>query len=177
VSVILHGKLMSLGIIPVLWFSNMFPKQLQLMFECKSLKVRVGITLRLTVYRQSVYLDFKPLEVHDQILFFFQLNLFVHSPYLTSSLTSEWICLLWIGFAFVKCTESTYNLLLKILACALYTDPLSVQALHNRSCLSYLCYNGSFVTWKVVILTAAKFKPTDPEVPGSIPGATRFSKK
>jgi hypothetical protein len=42
---------------------------------------------------------------------------------------------LWIGFAFVKCTYRIYSMLLKILPFALLTNPLSVQALHSRSCL------------------------------------------
>jgi hypothetical protein len=38
-----------------------------------SFKVKVKVTLRLAVYRQSVRLGVKPLETHDQI-FFFPLN-------------------------------------------------------------------------------------------------------
>jgi hypothetical protein len=43
----------------------------------------------------------------------------------------------------------------------IYTRPLSVQAENSRSCpiLSSSGYNGSLVTWTVVRLTAAKFKP------------------
>jgi hypothetical protein len=59
----------------------------------------------------------------------------------------------------VKCKYGTYNMLLKILPFALYTSPLSVQALQNRSCLSYLCYSGFLVTRTVACLTTAKFKP------------------
>jgi hypothetical protein len=42
-----------------------------------------------------------------------------------------------------------------------YTGPLSVQAQYNRSCpiISSSCYNSSLVTWKVLWVTAAKFKP------------------
>jgi hypothetical protein len=35
------------------------------------LKVKVKVTLRLAVYRQSVRLGVRPLETHDQIFFFF----------------------------------------------------------------------------------------------------------
>jgi hypothetical protein len=50
-------------------------------------------------------------------------------------------------------------MLLKILTCALYTSPLSVQALQSRSpILCILCYNSSLVTWTVVSLTTAEFK-------------------
>jgi hypothetical protein len=72
--------------------------------------------------------------------FYFQLNLCSHNPYVRSCLMRGWVCLLWIGFTFVKCTYCTYSMLLKILAFAVYTSPLSVQALQSRSCLSYLSY-------------------------------------
>jgi hypothetical protein len=79
----------------------------------------------------------KPLEVHDQI-FFLQLNPCGHSPYVISSMARGWVCLLWIGFAFVKCTYRTYSMLSKIFPFALYTNSLSVQALQSRSCLAHL---------------------------------------
>jgi hypothetical protein len=41
---------------------------------------------------------------------------------------------------FVKCTHRTYSLLLKVLAFALHTSPLSVQAFQSRSCPSYVSY-------------------------------------
>jgi hypothetical protein len=47
---------------------------------------------RLAVYRQSVHLGAKPLEIHDQYLF--QLNTCDYSPYVISSLTTGWICCL-----------------------------------------------------------------------------------
>jgi hypothetical protein len=69
---------------------------------------------------------------------FFQRNLCDNSPYVTSSLTRRWVCLLWYEYAwpFVKCTFRTYSLLLKILPFALHTSPLSLQALQDSSCLS-----------------------------------------
>jgi hypothetical protein len=63
------------------------------------LKVKVKVTLRLAVYRQSVCLGVKPLETHNQT-FFFQLNYCVNRPYVTSSLTRRWVYLLWIFLAF-----------------------------------------------------------------------------
>jgi hypothetical protein len=54
------------------------------------LGVRVRVTLRLAVYRQSVPLGAKPLETHGTE--FFQLNPCGHSPYVTSSLTRGWVC-------------------------------------------------------------------------------------
>jgi hypothetical protein len=47
-----------------------------------SVRVRVTITLRLAVYRQSVRLGAKPLETHGQI--FFQLNTCGNNPYVAS---------------------------------------------------------------------------------------------
>jgi hypothetical protein len=43
----------------------------------------------------------------------------------------------------------------------MYKNSLSVQALNSRVCLivSSSRYNGNFVNWTVVCLTAAKFKP------------------
>jgi hypothetical protein len=43
----------------------------------------------------------------------------------------------------------------------IYTSPPSVQAQYSRSCpiISSSCYNGSLITWTVLCLTAAKFKP------------------
>jgi hypothetical protein len=103
--------------------------------------VKVTVTLRLAVYGQSVRLGVKPLETHYQRFFFFfwQLNPCCHSPNVTSFLTRGLGCLLY-AWPFVKCTYRTYNMLLKILAFALYAYPLSVQALQSRSCLSYISY-------------------------------------
>jgi hypothetical protein len=53
--------------------------------------VRVKVTLRLAVYLQSVRLGAEPLETHNQN-FFPQMNTGGHSPYITSCLTSGWIC-------------------------------------------------------------------------------------
>jgi hypothetical protein len=44
------------------------------------------------------------------------------------------------AWPFAKCMYHTYSMLLKIFPCALYTSPLSVQALQSRSCLSYASY-------------------------------------
>jgi hypothetical protein len=51
------------------------------------------------MYRQSVRLGVRPLEAHDE-RFFFQVNSFGKSLYVTSSLTRRWVCLLWIRLAF-----------------------------------------------------------------------------
>jgi hypothetical protein len=64
-------------------------------YSCQSQRV----TLRLAAYRQSVCLGARPLETHDH-RFIFQLNSCGNSPYVTSSLTRGWACLLWICLAF-----------------------------------------------------------------------------
>jgi hypothetical protein len=69
-----------------------------------------------------------------------QLNPCGHSPYVTFSLKRGWVCLLWIGLAFVRCIYCTYSMLLKILPSVLYSSSLSVQTLQNRSCLPYSSY-------------------------------------
>jgi hypothetical protein len=51
------------------------------------------VTLRLAVNRHSIHLGVKPLETHDQ-RFLFQLNPCPYSPYVTSSLTTGWVCCL-----------------------------------------------------------------------------------
>jgi hypothetical protein len=74
-------------------------------------RVRVRVTLRLAVYRQSVRLGTEPLETNGQN-FFPQLNTCAHSPYtsITSSLTRGWAChlqlLLVLASAFILGSES-----------------------------------------------------------------------
>jgi hypothetical protein len=68
---------------------------------------------------------------------FFRLNPLGNGPYVTSSLTIRWVCLLWVclwsslHFAYITCY-------CKILPFALHTSPLSVQALESRSWVSYI---------------------------------------
>jgi hypothetical protein len=60
--------------------------------KCRlTFRVRVEVTLRLAVYRQSVRLGVKSLETRHQY-FMFQLNTCGYSPYVTSSLTRGWVC-------------------------------------------------------------------------------------
>jgi hypothetical protein len=54
------------------------------------LAVRIGITLWLAVYFQSVCLGVKSLESHDQYSFF-RLNTCGYSPYVTASLMRGWV--------------------------------------------------------------------------------------
>jgi hypothetical protein len=93
----------------------------------------------------------KPFEDHEQRLFFFKLNTCGHTPYVTSSLTRGWVCVLWVGFAFVKCTYRTFSILLKILPCALYTSPLVTPGFAKQfmSILHILCFNGNLKSFEL----------------------------
>jgi hypothetical protein len=73
-------------------------------------KVKVKVTLRLAVYRQSVRLGVKPRETHDQR--FFQLIPCSNSRYVTSSLTRRWVCLLWLAWPFIKRTACYWKFFL-----------------------------------------------------------------
>jgi hypothetical protein len=81
-------------------------------------RVRAIVTLLLVVCHQSVRHCTKPLETDGQRFFFSELNTCSHSPYVTSSLTRGWVCLLRIEFTFVKCTYGTYSMLLSYLSYA-----------------------------------------------------------
>jgi hypothetical protein len=67
-----------------------------------SVKVKVIVTLWLVVYCLSVHLGVKPLETHDQRLFFSNWTLAVIVPYVAPSLTRRWVCFLWMNLAFCK---------------------------------------------------------------------------
>jgi hypothetical protein len=58
-----------------------------------NVKVKVKVTLRLVVYHLSVRFGVKPFETHDQ-RHFCHLNPCGHSPYVISSLTRRWVCIL-----------------------------------------------------------------------------------
>jgi hypothetical protein len=72
-------------------------------------RVRVRVTLRLAVYRQTVRLGAKTLETHGQN-FFSKLNTCGHSLHVTSSRQRRWIChlqlLLGLASAFILRSES-----------------------------------------------------------------------
>jgi hypothetical protein len=55
-------------------------------------KVRVRVTLRLAIYRQSARPDDRPPPRPTTGNFIFQLNTCDYSPYVTSSLTRGWVC-------------------------------------------------------------------------------------
>jgi hypothetical protein len=58
-------------------------------------------------------------------------------------------------------TFHTYRILLKTFPFALHANPLVSTGFAEQimPILRILCYNGSLVTWTVVSLTTAKFKP------------------
>jgi hypothetical protein len=60
--------------------------------------VKVKVTLRLEGYRQSVILALSSLRPNTRN--FFQLNSSGNIPYVTSSPTRRWVCLLWICLAY-----------------------------------------------------------------------------
>jgi hypothetical protein len=62
--------------------------------------VKVKVTLRLAVCRQSVRLGAKPFETHCH--HFFQFNACGHSPYVISFLMRGWVCRLQLLLAFAS---------------------------------------------------------------------------
>jgi hypothetical protein len=90
-------------------------------------------------------------------LFFFQVIPCSHSPYVTSSLTRRWVCLLLI-WPFVQCVYRTYSMLLKNIAFALYTKPLISRGF-AKHIIVISCYNSMLVTWTVISFVTDKFKP------------------
>jgi hypothetical protein len=93
---------------------------------------------------------------------FFQLNSCENRPYVTSSLMRRWVCLLWIYLAFRQVYIShTYSMLLKIsFVCTIHKSSVSTGFTEQiMPILRILRHNGSLLTWTVVGLTTAKFKP------------------
>jgi hypothetical protein len=117
----------------------------------KEVEVRVKVTLRLAVYRQSVWLDVKPPTE----------PLRYKSLYSTSFWREDGFVSYEYAWPFVKCTYRTYSMLLKNY-CFCTTHKSSVSTGSGEQImpiLHSLCYNGSLVTWTVVSLTISKFKP------------------
>jgi hypothetical protein len=84
------------------------------------------------------------------------------------SLTTGRVCRLSQSVSSNKSIVSMYNYLhftymfhVLLNTYTIYTKPLSVQAQYRKLCpiSGNFGYNGSLVTWTVVCLTAAKFKP------------------
>jgi hypothetical protein len=96
-----------------------------------------------------------------EFFFFWQLNSCGHSP-ITSSLTRGGVCLIWIRFASPLSSLRIAHIACywKYFLCTIYKPSVSPGfAKQIMSSLLILCYNGSLVTWTVVSLTTAKFKP------------------
>jgi hypothetical protein len=92
---------------------------------------------------------------------FLRVNSRSHSPYVTSSLRRGCVCLSWICLAFLQVYVSyIWHLTDNYSFCSIHKFPLSPGSKKQIMFISgILCYNGSLVTWTVISLTAAKFKP------------------
>jgi hypothetical protein len=87
-----------------------------------------------------------------------QLNPCNNSPYVTSSLTRRWVCLIWICLAFHQ--AYVWHVIENSSCCTIYKSSVSTGfAKQIMPILCILFYNSSLVTWMVVSLTGAKFKP------------------
>jgi hypothetical protein len=77
-----------------------------------------------------------------------------HNPYVTSSLTRRWVCLLWICLSYVKCTYRTYSVLLKILPFCSICKSSDSQGFAKQIMPSLLIlrYNGSLLTLTVTAI-------------------------
>jgi hypothetical protein len=92
---------------------------------------------------------------------FFQLNPCGHSPYVTSSLTKRWVCPLWICLAICQVyVLHIWHVIKNSFFCTIYKPPVSPGFRKQiMLILCILCYNGSLVSWMVISLTTANFKP------------------
>jgi hypothetical protein len=99
--------------------------------------VKVGVT---SVYRQSILPCAKPLEDHDQSIFFFffflQLNSICHGPYVTSSLNTIYFC----GVHVTRIYRDIDNYILS----TIYKSCVSTGL--GKQILLILCYNDSLAT-------------------------------
>jgi hypothetical protein len=120
---------------------------------------KVKVALRLAVYRQSVRLKVKPLEIHDQ-------RFFPTEPLRPLSLYN--ILSEKMGLSVMNMLGFSSSVRIAHIAC--YWKCSSFCTTHKSSVSTgfgkqiipishILCYNGSLVTWTVVSLTAAKFQP------------------
>jgi hypothetical protein len=92
---------------------------------------------------------------------FLKLNPCCRNPYITLSLTRRWVYLLWICLTFLQVYVSHIQHITENSSfCIIYKSSVSPGfAKQITPILRVLCYNGSLVTWTVVSLTTAKFKP------------------
>jgi hypothetical protein len=108
---------------------------------------------------QSVGLSWcwAPSRAHDQICIYFGES---YSPVNWGALSDERSGLFLASQSFVVSHLSVFTKLINNLR-TIFTRPLSGQSQYSRLChiSSSFRYNGSLVTWTVVCLTAAKFKP------------------
>jgi hypothetical protein len=93
--------------------------------------------------------------------FFPQLNPCSISPYVTSSLTRRWVCLLRICLAFSQVYILHIQHVIEKFLPLHYTQVLCQYRLcrADHACLIHLMLQSCLVTWTVVSLTTSKFKP------------------
>jgi hypothetical protein len=91
---------------------------------------------------------------------FFQLYPSGNIPYVTSSLTRRWVCLLWMYLAFQVYVSHIQHAIENSSFCIIYKSSVSTGfAEQIMPILHILFYNGSLVTWTVASFTTAKVKP------------------
>jgi hypothetical protein len=102
----------------------------------------------------------KPFVTHDQRSVV-SLSPCCNSPYVTSCPTRRCVCLSWTSLALRQVYVSHIEHVIENSSlCTIYKSSVSTGfAKQIISVLPILCYNSSLVTWTVVSLTSAKFKP------------------
>jgi hypothetical protein len=123
-------------------------------------KVKIKVTLRLMVYRQ-ISSSWRQAPWGSRPEIFFKLNSCCNSPYVTFSLMRRWVCLLWIRLAFRQVYVSRLQHVTEnSFFCTVFKSSVSTVFENQIMRISrILFYNSSSVTWTVVSLTTAKFKP------------------
>jgi hypothetical protein len=92
-----------------------------------------------------------------------------HSPYSTSSLIRGWVYLLWIGLAFVKCTNRTYSIGLRGYGECVFSSreavrPIKVIVFYEELLIGFeICLSEqSHIYMQVLRLTELFTEPTAP---------------
>jgi hypothetical protein len=142
--------------------SPLFAKLKLKMLVLSRLLTRTSGSQRVTVwpavYRQSVRLGAKPLEVTTGVFFFWQLNQ-THAVIVISDERIGLSLTIMLGLCEVYVSHIQHDIKICSL-CNICTSSVSTGfAQQIMSVLLILWYNGSFITWTVVILAAAELNP------------------